>query len=164
MCAPPTEVTKQAPPNSSPSARCGRVAYSDPSTHYVAPRTFPITACPPSCTCTCSTRTNCEPPFLKRRRTLSAHGQSARRWVTRHDHLQQRRLPACKRLHVLMTGLANYVMHGARAPCRDSSQQFPRECAALGGLRKGGFLAHRQGAKMRQKSVPVKEPAAQREE
>jgi hypothetical protein len=31
-------------------------------------RTFPTIACPPSFTCTCSTLTNCEPPFLKRRR------------------------------------------------------------------------------------------------
>jgi hypothetical protein len=36
---------------------------------HPALRTFPITACPPSFTCTCSTLTNCEPPFLKRRRT-----------------------------------------------------------------------------------------------
>jgi hypothetical protein len=30
--------------------------------------TAPMTACPPSLTCTCSTRMNCEPPFLRRRR------------------------------------------------------------------------------------------------
>jgi hypothetical protein len=30
-------------------------------------RTFPMMACPPSFTWTCSTRTTCEPPFLSRR-------------------------------------------------------------------------------------------------
>ena len=48
--------------------------------HLAAGFTFPITAWPPSFTCTCSTLTNCEPPFLSRRRasTWSAYARNSR--------------------------------------------------------------------------------------
>ena len=41
--------------------------------------TAPITACPPSFTLTCSTRTTCEPPFLRRRRIFHLRGVGASR-------------------------------------------------------------------------------------
>jgi hypothetical protein len=46
-------------------ARTGFALGGARRTYSAGPFTFPMTACPPSLTWTCSTRTNCEPPFPK---------------------------------------------------------------------------------------------------
>jgi hypothetical protein len=78
--------------------------------------TFPMTACPPSLTCTCSTLTNWEPPFLKRRRTST--------WATKARSNQAWRGPS--RRH----------FDRCRAPRPDSSElmQSLSQCPHLANL------------------------------